>query len=98
LHLQNGVYKGSVTKKKPVPHGSAPDILTNTVIVKPILAQMINGEWRVTSATATSTITSKIHGMQAPAANDKTGGRIVLSQTPSSAPSDSAMPSSSASG
>jgi hypothetical protein len=98
LHLQNGVYKGSVTKKKPVPHGSAPDILTNTVVVKPILAKTIDGEWRVTSATATSTITSKIHGMRAPAAHNTVGGRIVLSETPSGSPSGSTTPSPSKSG
>ncbi|MEX0834052.1 MAG: hypothetical protein WD276_09330 [Actinomycetota bacterium] len=85
LNFNDRSYRGQTTDKRQIPHTTAVSILTASYTIRPVLAEMIDGEWRVTSAFAIRLGRSRVpavvvHGfrVETPGHRDKSAGRIVL--------------------
>jgi len=86
--LSKGAYRGEVTSNVKIKGPSPANIIKTTYVVRPLQAELVDGQWRVSSAIASSVITSMIpadtiYGQHVPAMKappHKTTGRVLLQQ------------------
>lgn len=78
IRRQGSSYKGTYTTLSPIPGPGPSVVLTRSFVVRPVVGEMIDGEWIATEIKMTTTISSRVQGSSGQTQGKKSGRAVLV--------------------